>query len=57
MDRVEGLGNFMELEVVLSDGEAAEAGILEAQDLMRRLGVAPEELIEGAYVDLLEKVG
>ncbi len=53
LDRVEGLGEFLELEVVLGDGEATEAGVEEADDLMERLGVLPTDLIEGAYVDLL----
>ena len=51
---VEGLGHFLELEVVLADGESAEAGVREAHDLMARLGVKPSQLIEGAYVDLLD---
>jgi adenylate cyclase class IV len=57
VDIVEGLGPFMELEVVLEDGESADVGVLEAQELMERLGVDPSQLIEGAYVDLLEPQG
>ena len=53
LDRVEGLGHFLELEVVLADGESAEAGIREAHELMQKLGIKPSQLIEGAYVDLL----
>ncbi|HJV68694.1 class IV adenylate cyclase [Ideonella sp.] len=53
LDEVEGLGAFLELEVVLADGEAAETGEREAHDLMRQLGIAPADLVEGAYVDLL----
>ncbi|GAP34766.1 class IV adenylate cyclase [Piscinibacter sakaiensis] len=53
LDRVEGLGSFMELEVVLRDDEPEAAGVAEAQALMARLGIAPEQLVEGAYVDLL----
>ena len=53
LDRVEGLGHFLELEVVLADGESAEAGIREAPELMQKLGIKPSQLIEGAYVDLL----
>jgi len=53
LDEVEGLGAFLELEVVLADGEAAEAGEREAHALMRQLGIAPADLVEGAYVDLL----
>ena len=53
LDAVEGLGEFLELEVVLEDGEAAEEGIAEARRIMTQLAVSPEQLIEGAYVDLL----
>ncbi|HLX80953.1 MAG TPA: class IV adenylate cyclase [Burkholderiales bacterium] len=53
LDRVKGLGDFLELEVVLEQGEPAEAGVQEAHSLMARLGVEPSQLIEGAYVDLL----
>src|SRR3954470_3246340 len=53
LDRVEGLGHFLELEVVLVDDESAEQGIREAGDLMDQLGIQPEQLIEGAYLDLL----
>jgi predicted adenylyl cyclase CyaB len=53
LDVVEGLGAFLELEVVLDDGEAVERGMAEARDLMRVLGVEPGQLITGAYVDLL----
>jgi adenylate cyclase class IV len=54
LDRVAGLGDFMELEVVLEEGESSAAGEAEARDLMRRLGVDPDDLVTGAYLDLLE---
>ena len=53
VDRVEGLGNFVELEVVLEEGEDADAGMREAHDLMATLGIAAPDLVDGAYVDLL----
>jgi len=53
LDRVEGLGDFLELEVMLADGEPAEAGVEEARRLMNALGVEHAQLVEGAYVDLL----
>ena len=53
LDRVENLGNFLELEVVLSEGEPSGPGVEEAHTLMAALGIAPVQLIEGAYVDLL----
>ncbi|MBK7702188.1 MAG: class IV adenylate cyclase [bacterium] len=52
LDRVEGLGDFLELEVVLRDDEDAAAGIAEAHALMERLGVRAAQLVEGAYIDL-----
>lgn len=55
LDKVQGLGDFLELEVVLEDGESLEAGVQEAHRLMKALGVAPSQLVGGAYVDLLAK--
>ena len=56
LDRVQGLGDFMELEVVLADGEDAEAGMREAHALMARLGIAQDALVQGAYHDLLRAI-
>lgn len=53
LDRVEGLGDFVELEVVLRDGESSESGDAEARRLMTVLGIDPAQLRAGAYVDLL----
>jgi predicted adenylyl cyclase CyaB len=53
LDEVEGLGDFLELEVVLRDGEPLEVGVREAEGLMARLQVQPSQLIDRAYVDLL----
>lgn len=53
LDKVQGLGEFLELEVVLEDGEPLEAGVREAHRLMADLGIAPSQLVGGAYVDLL----
>ena len=55
LDEVERLGTFVELEVVLSDGEAVSDGEREARELMRRLGIASDALIAKAYIDLLEE--
>lgn len=53
LDRVETLGHFLELEVVLAAGESPDAGVKEARALMTALGLADDQLIDGAYVDLL----
>ena len=55
LDRVDDLGDFLELEVVLTDNDAIESGQAEAHDLMSKLGVNAEDLIPDAYVDLLER--
>ena len=57
LDRVEGLGHFLELEVMLVDEESTEQGIKEANQLMEMLGIQPEQLIEGAYLDLMLSQG
>ena len=54
LDDVEGLGQFMELEVVMRPGQPDAEGQAIAQDLMNKLGVEPSDLLEGAYMDLLE---
>jgi adenylate cyclase class IV len=53
LDEVEGLGCFVELEVVLRDEEAVEHGQHEARDLLRRLDIPETDLVAGAYIDLL----
>ena len=55
LDRVEGLGEFLELEVVLEPGESLEHGAAEARELMQQLEIAEEDLVATAYVDLLER--
>ena len=57
VDRVEGLGNFLELEVVLEDNETKERGVEEAMILLSQLGIEDSQLVETAYVDLLYNNG
>src|SRR5215207_3177064 len=54
LDDVERLGHFMELEVVLQEGQNDAEGQIIAEGLMSSLGVARSDLLEGAYMDLLE---
>jgi predicted adenylyl cyclase CyaB len=54
LDDVEGLGQFMELEVVMGEGQGDAQGQAIAEGLMSRLGVGRGDLLEGAYMDLLE---
>ncbi len=55
LDQVEGLGDFLELEVVLAAGEDPAAGRAVARELMDRLGIAEGDLAARAYIDLLEE--
>jgi predicted adenylyl cyclase CyaB len=54
LDRVEGLGDFLELEVVLDVGEDPAAGETEAAHLLGALGLTAAERVSGAYLDLLQ---
>jgi adenylate cyclase class IV len=53
LDEVQGLGHFLELEVVLTDGQSEAEGEAVAHRLMAELGVQPAQLLAGAYMDLL----
>ena len=52
LDGVEGLGDFIELEVVLADGQTDAYGSAVAEALMQSLELAGAERIAGAYLDL-----
>ena len=52
-DKVEGLGDFLELEVTLSKDESEAKGVEIANDLMDKLGVGKNDLISGAYMDMI----
>lgn len=55
LDSVEGLGCFLELEVVLAEDEQIESGVAEAHELLEKLGLSTHELVSEAYVDLIAK--
>jgi predicted adenylyl cyclase CyaB len=55
LDEVEGLGCFVEIEVVLRDGEDVERGQQEAQDLLHALEIPATDLVASAYIDLLAR--
>ena len=54
LDEVENLGSFLELEVVLSTGQSEEEGAGIATQLMAQLGIEETDLVDVAYIDLLE---
>jgi adenylate cyclase class IV len=55
LDDVRGLGSFLEIEVVLADGEAVEDGEREAEALLADLHVPAAALLGPAYIDLLDR--
>jgi predicted adenylyl cyclase CyaB len=57
LDRVEGLGDFMELEVVLRDEQPDAEGVLIAEALMQQLGLQEAPRLAGAYLDLIAAGG
>jgi len=54
LDRVEGLGDFLELEVVLAKGQSLAYGRRTARAIMEHLGIGKRDLVDRAYIDLLE---
>lgn len=57
LDRVEGLGAFLEFEAVLSAEDPEERGYEQVRELCRRFGLDPSAGIPGSYVDLLRAAG
>lgn len=55
LDEVEGLGSFVELEVVLKAGQPTAEGERAARALLETLGIEESALIADAYIDLLER--
>jgi predicted adenylyl cyclase CyaB len=53
LDHVQGLGEFIELEVVLREDQSEADGVLLAEQLMHELGLTAAPRIAGAYLDLL----
>jgi predicted adenylyl cyclase CyaB len=53
IDDVEGLGRFIELEVMLKENQTTEEGIVIAEKIMSQLCIEKRDLIDAAYIDLL----
>ena len=55
LDEVAGLGSFLELEVVLAEGQPSDEGHRIAREIMAALEVNEADLIDCAYADLLAR--
>jgi predicted adenylyl cyclase CyaB len=56
IDAVEGLGDFLELEVVLRPDQDEQEGVSIVRQLSAQLGIKEEDLISGAYVDMMGRL-
>jgi predicted adenylyl cyclase CyaB len=55
LDHIDGLGCFVELEVVLNESQTSEEGQSIAEEIMKRLGICEADLVGEAYIDLMER--
>jgi len=55
IDSVDGLGHFLELEAVLAPGQTSEQAYEVVRSLMDQLEVSEANLVDVAYIDLLEQ--
>ena len=55
LDTVQGLGDYLELEVVLQDAEVTEVGEQEAMNILASLNIDESQLEAPAYLDLLQQ--
>lgn len=53
LDTVEGLGHFLEIEVILQFGESPPIAEHEAHFWLHEFGIASKDLLSGSYADLL----
>jgi predicted adenylyl cyclase CyaB len=53
LDKVDGLGTFLELEVVMKPDQSVADGEQIARELMEKLEIKTEDLLAGAYLDFI----
>ncbi len=53
LDQVEGLGRFLEFEVVLRPGQSEAEGRGIAKEMMRKFGIKPRQLLSRSYLEML----
>jgi predicted adenylyl cyclase CyaB len=56
LDRVDGLGSFLEFEAVLGPALSEEEGRARVADLRARFGIGDEDVVPESYSDLVAKV-
>ena len=54
LDEVDGIGPYLELEVVLEPGQSTDDAAAIAHELMEALGIQSDDLVAEAYIDLVD---
>jgi predicted adenylyl cyclase CyaB len=54
LDSVKGLGEYVELEAVIGPEQAVEQGYAHIETLLQELEIREQDLVDAAYIDLLE---
>jgi predicted adenylyl cyclase CyaB len=57
LDQVVGLGEFLELEAVVTSADQERESPARLAHLMRHFGILPEDLLPASYADLLPPDG
>ena len=55
LDEVENLGSFLELEVMLSQGQDEKSCHTIANEIIKKLDIDKKDLVDKAYIDLIGK--
>ena len=55
LDQVKGLGNFLELEVIVQEESQREKCLAEMKDLLEKLGLSMENTVRTSYLTMLLK--
>jgi predicted adenylyl cyclase CyaB len=53
LDRVTGLGDFLEFEAVMPEGDADDSGYAKLDHLGKALGIAREDTLEFSYLEMI----
>ena len=53
LDPVEGLGTFIEFEVMVTDGYSEALCRVQAEELLEAFGIGEDDLIAGSYANLM----
>ena len=57
LDRVEGLGEFLELEIICSETSGKDHALHEIEMVLNRLGYVMEDTVTTSYLSMIQKAG